>query len=630
MLGRTGVLFAALALAAACAEEAAPAAHVLWDPGAGELGVFPDDAFTVDDPGAITGQRLDVPPERFALLDAVPETYRQIFRDLSVLDGFGVTAKMFVRFDAPLDPATLWSGEATADWGAPIVLVVEAAGGARPWPYELALTDDDATVVLAPMVPLPPASRAYLAVTARVGTADGTPLAPGPAMRAALRGDAGDPWAARVAPRMAAAADAFVAAGGAASADELAAVVVFTTQSIFEGSFAVAADIAARDVAPSPGIECATETLWVRCEGFVDAVDYRGADGWIDDAPVAGDSYALPFTVWLPLSPPGAYGGDAYPTLVYGHGLGGGREQGSRLAEFAAPRGIATIAVDALRHGDHPTATSRSALVRTLDFFGISTEGLTFEPLRMRAHFRQSTYDKLQLVRMLERGLDVDGDGAVDLDPDRLMYLGVSLGGIMGAELLALSPSLRAGVLIVPGGRVSSIVQDAAQFSLIIDFMRPDDATDGDVDRFFPVLQTMLDRGDAAAWASYLLAPIADRPAGFPAVEPHLLMAMVLDDDTVPNSANRALARALGVPVVPPVRQDVGVVATTGPAPVSGNWPDGRTVGLLQLDVIEDGVPATHSNVGASDIGAATWFEFIDSYLTTSTPVIVDPYGTLE
>ena len=29
-------------------------------------------------------------------------------------------------------------------------------------------------------------------------------------------------------------------------------------------------------------------------------------------------------------------------------------------------------------------------------------------------------------------------------------------------------------------------------------------------------------------------------------------MAMVLDDDTVPNSSNRALANALGMPVVPP------------------------------------------------------------------------------
>ena len=218
-----------------------------------------------------------------------------------------------------------------------------------------------------------------------------------------------------------------------------------------------------------------------------------------------------PFTAWLPLERPGPYGGDAFPTLIYGHGLGGDRNQGEVLAGFAAPRGIATIAIDALRHGDHPTATSRSALGRTLDFFALSTADLSFKPFVMRDQFRQSTYDKLQLVRLLEQGLDLDGDGVADLDGGRLLYLGVSLGGIMGPELLALAPAVRAAVLVVPGGRVSSIVRDADQFSLLIDMMRPEDVTDGDVDRFFPILQTAIERGDAAAWARWrsLLPPTA-------------------------------------------------------------------------------------------------------------------------
>ncbi len=366
-------------------------------------------------------------------------------------------------------------------------------------------------------------------------------------------------------------------------------------------------------------------------------MDYRGASGLIEPVGASGldasVEYSLPFVAWLPLAAPAdsPYSGEAYPTLLFGHGLGSGREQGDRLAEFAAPRGIATTAIDALRHGDHPTATARSTLVRTLDFFGITTAELTFEPLVMRDQFRQSTYDELQLVRMLDVGLDVTGDGEADLDPSRLVYFGVSLGGIMGPELLALTDSFLAGVLVVPGGRVSSIVADAEQFGIIIDFMRPPDAADGDVDRFFPILQTVLDRGDAAVWATHLLSAPAARPPGFVATRPHVLMAMVLDDDTVPNSSNRALARALGVPVVPPVRQEVGLVGVTEPAPVRGNWPDGRTVGLLQLDVIEDGQggtrPATHSNVSASEVGIAVWLAFVDELFANGTPVIVDPYA---
>src|SRR5207237_9757804 len=105
----------------------------------------------------------------------------------------------------------------------------------------------------------------------------------------------------------------------------------------------------------------------------------------------------------------------------------------------------------------------------------------------------------------------------------------------------------------------------------------------------------------------------------------HLLMGMVIGDDTVPNTCNRALARALGVPVVPPARQDVGLVSVLAAAPVRANLPDGRTAGLVQLDRIHaaDGsvVPATHRNVADSDVGARTWLRFLESY------EIVDPYS---
>lgn len=638
---RRGVLFAILAAACGSSSPPPPVALV-WDPAAGELGVFPDDAFTKDAADARTGLRLDLTPERIPALAAVPETYQDVVRSMSALDGFGPTAGGYLRFDGAIDPASLRSGAATADaQAAPILLGVLEPGGPRLVPYEATLVDEadgGQSVIVEPMAPLPPGARGFLAVTTRLVGADGRPVRPSPAMAAVLAGKTpADPAVARVAPRMRDAAAA--AAGLGVPASDLAGVVVFTTQTIHEDAIAIAAHAATLAVDPEPGTTCTPEPLWVRCEGAFTAIDYRGADGGIEDvAPGAAldvsTTYLVPFTVWLPLARPGPYGGDAYPTLVFGHGLGGERRQAERLAEFAAPRGIATIAIDAVKHGDHPTAESKSTLTRVLDFFAIDVDALTFTPMAMREHFRQSTYDKLQLVRLVERGLDLDGDGARDLDPARLGYLGVSLGGIMGPELCALAPALDAAVLVVPGGRVSTIVRDASQFAPLISLMRPADATDGDVARFFPVLQTILDRGDAAAWAVHLLDAPADRPAGFPPAAPHLLLGMVLDDDTVPNSANRALARALRVPVVPPVRQEVGLVATTGPAPVAGNLPDGRTAGLLQFDRVldDDGVtlrPATHSNIGDSTVGVEAWMRFFDGWLTDGLPVIVDPYAEL-
>ena len=58
----------------------------------------------------------------------------------------------------------------------------------------------------------------------------------------------------------------------------------------------------------------------------------------------------------------------------------------------------------------------------------------------------------MQLARVIGVGMDVDGDGFADLDPSRIFYVGFSMGGIQGAALLAVDPSISAGVLNSPGG----------------------------------------------------------------------------------------------------------------------------------------------------------------------------------
>src|SRR5262249_45716621 len=68
-----------------------------------------------------------------------------------------------------------------------------------------------------------------------------------------------------------------------------------------------------------------------------------------------------------------------------------------------------------------------------------------------RDAYRQTTADWMQLVRVIQAGVDVDGDGARDLDPSRISYFGNSWGGNLGALLLAVEPDVRAGVLLNPG-----------------------------------------------------------------------------------------------------------------------------------------------------------------------------------
>jgi dienelactone hydrolase len=65
---------------------------------------------------------------------------------------------------------------------------------------------------------------------------------------------------------------------------------------------------------------------------------------------------------------------------------------------------------------------------------------------------RQTVADLMQLVRVIEVGMDVNGDGSQTLDPSHIYYLGFSLGGSLGTMLLSVEPGVRAGVFDVPGG----------------------------------------------------------------------------------------------------------------------------------------------------------------------------------
>jgi len=63
----------------------------------------------------------------------------------------------------------------------------------------------------------------------------------------------------------------------------------------------------------------------------------------------------------------------------------------------------------------------------------------------------QNIADLMQLSRVVQTGLDVDGDGAVDLNPDRMYYYGHSLGGMYGIGFFAFTPEVRAAFFIAPG-----------------------------------------------------------------------------------------------------------------------------------------------------------------------------------
>lgn len=211
--------------------------------------------------------------------------------------------------------------------------------------------------------------------------------------------------------------------------------------------------------------------------------------------PIVQETDEVFFTVFLPsgTKPPGGW-----PVAIYGHGSSGNKDGESyRFASRLAARGIATIAISAVGHGSGAlsTLTINQGATPPVTFLSGGRgfdqnndgtialfEGLSAIPPRgsiaERDGLRQTVVDLMQLVREIEVGMDIDGDTTADLDPSRIYYFGVSLGGMYGTIFLAVEPKVRAGVPTVSGGPFIEIYRLSPLFR---PFLGPAFAADGQV-----------------------------------------------------------------------------------------------------------------------------------------------------
>jgi hypothetical protein len=117
------------------------------------------------------------------------------------------------------------------------------------------------------------------------------------------------------------------------------------------------------------------------------------------------------------------------------------------------------------RTGDVPVTVPAGGRGFDQDGNGIidSTEGVNAAPPRTiigsRDGLRQTAIDLMQLVRQVEVGMDIDGDGTADLNAQRIYYAGQSFGGIYGTKLLGIEPNIKAGVPNVPGGSITEVAR---------------------------------------------------------------------------------------------------------------------------------------------------------------------------
>lgn len=116
--------------------------------------------------------------------------------------------------------------------------------------------------------------------------------------------------------------------------------------------------------------------------------------------------------------------------VLFLHGLGGSKDDAKLIANMLCPNGTAVLAIDARRHGDRKQPDDRL----------ISPEV---------NRFRQNVINTIIDNR---RALDYVATRA-DINPEKVVLVGVSMGGIFASILTAVESRIDAAALLVAGGR---------------------------------------------------------------------------------------------------------------------------------------------------------------------------------
>jgi hypothetical protein len=286
----------------------------------------------------------------------------------------------------------------------------------------------------------------------------------------------------------------------------------------------------------------------------------------------------LGFTLF---EPSGTAPAGGWPVVIFGHGFTDSKDGAPwAVASSFAHAGLATIAINVVGHGGGPLGTyvvSQGSSTVTLPSGGRgidqdgngtidSTEGVSAVGAQSlignRDGLRQTVVDIMQLVKVLQRGVDVNGDGTPDLSTSRIYYAGQSFGGIYGVQLLGLDHDIRAGVPNVPGGPIIEIARLSPSFRPLVGislitrtpnlYNAVPNATLTSFNENMPLrdLPPVIDTVPGASAIQALLdnsewAQQAANPAAYaPYISRPVIIQFARGDQTVPNPTTSAILRA--------------------------------------------------------------------------------------
>lgn len=178
----------------------------------------------------------------------------------------------------------------------------------------------------------------------------------------------------------------------------------------------------------------------------------------------------VPDTNFIPMPEAG------WPVVILQHGITLDKEAMLAITGTLSSQGFATIAIDHPLHGSR--GFSYETPERTLNFNASTNSATDYMNLSnllvTRDNLRQSIADMLALR------LALDTITGVNINKDRIQFLGHSLGGITGASMVALANAstgnadidrkfkVDSAVLAMPGGAVANFLLDSPSFGPLI------------------------------------------------------------------------------------------------------------------------------------------------------------------
>lgn len=494
-------------------------------------GPLPSNEYTRPDPKSSTGLRLDYSRANVrnlalrALRFFDNDELRLRQRDLESLDGFSGFAPLLIPFSGPLSPASVTGANFTLvdlETAERIGVSASYEGGDGSW------------AVLFPNQVL--LARHTFAVLIGRGLRDLENLPLTPARNWPLRGE-GLKKALKVAGKK---EPSFL--GG----------YTFTVQNTTGETQAIAESL--EQQAPPEPFDL-VQLSASEFEGSFNAPDYR-LSGMIPTSgpnatPQPVSTNVIRFYLRLPsnyLTAP-----RPFPLAIWGHGLTGTRKSAPQVEDAAF------IGIDAVEHGFRQTVEVKDLVA--FKFIDI------FHTLSTRDNFRQTEIDHLTLLRMLtilDARLQAKFSIPALIDVSRLVYVGGSLGAIIGGPIVALGTNIDSTVMAV-GGAGLSLAFEHGLFRLAIPNAIMAHTR---IERiaFFAHVQTSFDRADSVNFLPFAVRnPLPGRkPIDF-------LFLEVIGDRLVPNPANETYMWAAGLELLGPVHSNMyGLPVLPGPT-AAGN-----------------------------------------------------------